>query len=381
MKRRHIIGIIPLVCAASTTIAEAQEIRTSENEFQQTESTEQPSVPETYIVQPGDTLWDISANILQNPWYWPKVWSYNPDITNPHVIYPGDTIRFQQPPVSEMPVMADYASRSGEFPGDDANEDSANGPTTAGYEEQQPMVKKRPAFEIISDVATVHRTPGTVQVMVDSLITKDELEESGVIYKAAEERILLSAGDKIYLKFPGGQDVEVGAQYLIFRTIEKVKHPKSKESYGYLTQITGLAEVTMVHEKVATAIIKKGSSLIERGQFVMPLTDDVYRLVEPKANESEVRGVVLATKFQETKIIGEQELIFIDKGRADGVAVGNTFKALYRGDPLFGEDEDLPEEEIATLRIVDVKENVSTALVLHAMREIEVGTPVAMKPW
>ncbi len=378
MKRRHIIGIIPLVCAASANMAGAQEIRTSENEFQQTESKGESAVPETYIVQPGDTLWDISANILQNPWYWPKVWSYNPDITNPHVIYPGDTIRFQQPPASEMPVMADYASRSGEFPGDE-DETAQNSNASAG--EEQPMVKKRPVFEIISDVATVHRAPGTVQVMIDSLVTKDELEESGVIFKAAEERILLKAGDKIYLKFPGGQDVEVGAQYLIFRTIEKVKHPKSKESYGYLTQITGMAEVTMVHDKVATAIIKKGSTIIERGQFVMPLTDDVYRLVEPKNNESEVRGVVLATKFQETKIIGEQELIFIDKGRADGVAVGNTFKAVYRGDPLWGEDEDLPEEEIATLRIVDVKENVSTALVLHARREIDIGTPVVMKPW
>ncbi len=379
MKRRHVIGIIPLICAASANMALAQEIRTSDNEPNQTESPGEPSVPETYIVQPGDTLWDISANILQNPWYWPKVWSYNPDITNPHVIYPGDTIRFQQPPASEMPVMADYASRRGEFPGDSAEEGGQS--TNAAGSEEQPGVKRRPVFEIISDVATVHRAPGTIQVMVDSLITKDELEASGVIFKAAEERILLTPGDKIYLKFPGGQDVEVGAQYLIFRTIEKVKHPKSKESYGYLTQITGMAEVTMVHEKMATAIIKKSSAIVERGQFVMPLTDDVYRLVEPKNNESEVRGVVLATKFQETKLIGEQELIFIDKGRKDGVAVGNTFKAVYRGDPLWGEDEELPEEEIATLRVVDVKEEVSTALVLHARREIDIGTPVVMKPW
>ncbi len=380
MKRRHIMGIIPLVCAAPATMAEAQEIRTSETETYQTEEhQEQRAVPETYIVQPGDTLWDISANILQNPWYWPKVWSYNPDITNPHMIYPGDAIRFQQPPASEMPVMADYASRNGEL-FDDGGENGGQN-NAAGTADDGQKVKRRPVFEIISDVATVHRAPGTVQVMVESLVTKDELEESGVIYKAAEERILLTAGDKIYLKFPSGQDVEVGAQYQIFRTIENVKHPESKESYGYLTQITGLAEVTMVHEKVATAIIKKSSSLIERGQFVMPLTDDVYRLVEPKANENEVRGVVLATKFQETKIIGEQELIFIDKGRADGVAVGNTFKAVYRGDPLFGEDEDLPEEEIAALRIVDVKENVSTALVLHAKRELDIGTPVVMKPW
>ena len=58
------------------------------------------SAPETYEVAPGDTLWDISEKELKSPWYWPKVWSLNPQIQNPHRIYPGDKISFR--PTGEM---------------------------------------------------------------------------------------------------------------------------------------------------------------------------------------------------------------------------------------------------------------------------------------
>ena len=61
------------------------------------------SAPETYEVVPGDTLWDISEKELKSPWYWPKVWSLNPQIQNPHRIYPGDKISFRETGEMTMP--------------------------------------------------------------------------------------------------------------------------------------------------------------------------------------------------------------------------------------------------------------------------------------
>src|SRR5438270_7462449 len=79
-----------------------------------------PGTPEEYTIIKGDTLWDLSQKFLNNPWYWPKIWSLNPSIENPHWIYPGNKLRIvpgeggaQAPAQVEAPTQgADVESAS-----------------------------------------------------------------------------------------------------------------------------------------------------------------------------------------------------------------------------------------------------------------------------
>src|SRR5687767_3222086 len=56
----------------------------------------QESKTESHPVAAGDTLWGLSGKYLGSSYEWPRLWSYNPEITNPHFIYPGHVLRLRE---------------------------------------------------------------------------------------------------------------------------------------------------------------------------------------------------------------------------------------------------------------------------------------------
>jgi hypothetical protein len=303
---------------------------------------------QTHVVKKGDTLWDISATYFRSPFAWPKLWAFNPSITNPHWIYPGDIVRLSAP--GAMPVAA-----TPEPP-----------PADTGRKVQAPTLA--PATGLFL------RQTGFVE--------PGELEQSGKILASREEKLLLATLDEAYVEFNKSKPLRVGERYTIYREMRQVKHPTSKKRLGDIVQIFGEVEVKSITEgNIARVLIIDSLDPIERGFRVGPLRRQ-FKMVEPRPDDQDLAGLIVATLYPR-KMVGNEMLVFIDRGKKDGVVVGNRFLVVRRGDgyqPLLAsgpvDDRRFPRETVAEMIIIDVRESLSTGFVQRAIKEARIGDRV-----
>ncbi|KYF66918.1 LysM peptidoglycan-binding domain-containing protein [Sorangium cellulosum] len=317
-------------------------------------------VPEAHSVRRGDTLWDISGRYYTNPYAWPQVWALNPQLQNPHWIYPGDRIRLRDP--SEGPTRGSIGF----------------GARATGRGSRVP-----PKTIFLRDLGWVDD------------VNKDTW---GELVASPEDQMLLSEGDDVYLQLSDDHDVAIGQDLTIFREIKKVR---SGDVRGELVTVRGTARVDRYNPKthMVRARLIESLDVIERGDRVGSVARR-FDVVPPAGAEQDLEAKILASVYP-YQLFGQFQVMFIDKGEKDGVKLGQRFFAVRRGDrwvqqlggagklatlrprvqderpaqvdaPKFGVDEELlPDETYAELRIVHVRERTAAALVTHAMHEVE----------
>jgi len=343
---------------------------------------------DAYTVKPGDTLWDLSGRFLNNPWYWPKVWSYNPEIANPHFIYPGNVVRFV-PGADEAPGRVEPMGIASTQPAAPDPDDDLSAPQELEDLSRADMKKPQEIGEgdevaVVGPYKVGYVAPKGVRARRDSFVTVRELEESGTIRAAFDEKQFLSLNDRAYARFSVPTQVKTGEQYLLYRTERAVRHPVTGELFGYQSTIIGSARVVAVDEKVATVEIAQAYDPIERGTMLAPLTQKVVRQVQRRPNQHALAGIIVAAQQEIVSEIGEHHMVFVDKGRADGVEEGNVFTVLRAGDPWreqqgLVKDASLPQEDVGMLLVVDAQQNTSAALVVRSLRELAIGERVLMR--
>ncbi len=360
--------------------------------------TEAVPPPDTYTIKPGDTLWDLSGRFLNNPWYWPKIWSYNPEISNPHWIYPGNVLKFYpgaeeaptrvEPVGPGTPVAAATAEEQAE-----AEEDLADAPAKELEDFSRADFKLPATIEQTDAVAVAgpYKIGFVPQrnrfALHDTFVTPRELAESGAITAAFEEKAMLATFDRAYAKFDKPADVKVGETYVIYKTKRAVRHPSSEtEIFGYQSQILGAAKVVALDDRAATLTIVSAFEPIERGALLGPWTQKFYRAVERRPNKKTVEGQIIGAQSDIVTQYGEHHMVFIDRGERDGVEEGNVFTVLRSGDQYARDlrrgtwDDALPIEAVGQLLVVDVKEHASTALVTRSLKELLLGDRIEMRP-
>ena len=315
-----------------------------------------------HVVQTGDTLWDVCEKITGKPWIWPRVWAMNPEITNPHWIFPGDVVRFDAP--TEMPPSrAELVASNVDIP--EANE--------AQVDKQA----QGPRVEVISTAPPPARNKRDLvqKIFNGTLVTDKELAEAGRLTNSLHDKVLLRVGDLVLLTFPKNKMPKIGDTYVLYRTLRQVNHPVNGRKIGFMTEITGTAIVQELERDVARAQIKNAVREVERGQMATPLKGDLVVSVKGTPAKRTVDGVVVAIEGDHVSA-GEQSMVFIDKGKRDGLERGNEVRVRTHGDPLTETDKNFPDIDLATMILVDVRDTSSSALVVDSLREIWPGDPV-----
>ena len=306
--------------------------------------------PDEYVVQRGDTLWDISTVFLNEPWLWPEIWHVNTQIANPHLIYPGDRLRL---------VYIDGQPRIS---------------LDRGVVRLQPQIRSLSHEEAISSVP--------VEELADffsrsRVISKAELEAAPYMIAGPEGRILVGANDRFYARGTFLNDVRF---YQVFSPGEEYVDPDTDEVLGVQAQIKGLARYQSTRGEVTTLGLEESYREISIGDVLLPLEEEVFDgSIFPEVPGFAVNGQIIAIEDGVLKA-GQFDIVAINRGENHGLDVGHLLSIWERGETIkdrkVGDKVVLPDEEVAMMMVVKTFDKMSFGLVLQSERPVSVGYKV-----
>jgi LysM repeat protein len=363
----------------------------------------QEPLPQTHTVRKGDTLWDLAQAYLKDPFLWPGIYRLNTDVVeDPHWIYPGEVLRIApsdnvaavpaadnvaSAPTMETPPPPQPADTTPMLGGDDSTETLARGPQQPSLAETEsddraPLfqaTRARTVAEILKAYTDQPYRPLRPSEFYSSgfLTENQRLPYGKVLGPATPQQIKASNSRANALPFttivvtaPRGATYEVGDTLLVLQLGREI------DPFGNIVVPTGLAQVTEAVEGHYLASVIAMYGPIRNGQRILP--------VEGFTPGAGTRAVPIADGIRGSMIggLGRQELkepqmvVFIDKGRDEGVARGDLFEVRRRPERL--SDGTLRVNELmATLQIVHVRDHTATAMVLNVISpDIPPGTAV-----
>lgn len=330
--------------------------------------------PQTYTVVKGDTLWDISGKFLHKPWLWPEIWDVNPQIENPHLIYPGDEVSLRY--INGKPTMV--VSRDGTViagaSADDANAMPAH---------ENGVARLSPQIRESSLSGAIPMIPGDAiqQFLVyPRVVEADELSNSPYVIGDFEGRLASASGQQIYAR--GDLDNEQ-SEYGIFRQSKVLKDPDSNELLGF--EVTHVADATLLEMgDPATMVIQSANIETLAGDRLLPQNQNyVVHNYMPRVPQIDGEGKIISL-FNAISQSGRNQVVVLNMGDREGVRIGDVMAIEHRGgrikDRFSGKAHDfvnVPNTRIGVLMVFRTFEKVSYGLIMESTRPIHLNDVVA----
>lgn len=314
-----------------------------------------PDHPQQHIVVRGDTLWDISATFLTFPWHWPDIWYVNPQVDNPHLIYPGDILSLvyrDGRPVIEL-------TRS-----------------STAYK-MSPGIREIALEKAISTIPLDAIRPFLTRPRV---VGEEVLELAPYIVASSDERLISGAGDKVYARRVNEAD---GKHYSVFRGGKVYKDPQTKEVLGYEAIYTADSWVSVMGDP-ATVELRETTREVLIGDRLLPVIADDYEMnFFPRAPEQQIDGEVISV-FDGVSQVGQYQIVVINRGAREGLEAGHVLSAYQAGktikDQVTPDRKDavtLPDEYAGVAMVFKTFEKVSYVIVMKATRVIHLNDRVS----
>jgi hypothetical protein len=323
--------------------------------------------PDQYVVKKGDTLWDISALFLRDPWYWPEIWYVNPEIANPHLIYPGDVLRL---------VYVDGKPRITMERGQTVH--------------LSPQMRSDPLDSAITAIP--------YDILMDfvgrpQFVSKDEAKEAPYVVGIRDRHLVGSSENEVYGR--GMKSPEPDSRFTILHVGEEVRDPDDGDVLGYMAYYAGTGQVIqsdnragkedrdrMTHLKV----VETGREILQ-GDKLFPAEADIGDAFVPSPpSDTQLDGQVVAV-YDGVYVAGKYQVLALNRGTKHGLAPGNVVAVFQRGEEVRDrysgstwrslstnyQKVQLPSERNASVMVFKVYDRMSYGLVMESTSSIAVG--------
>ena len=328
--------------------------------------------PVRYTVKRGDTLWGIAEMFLKDPWVWPEIWSVNPQIENPHKIYPGDVITLTYSGDSPRLVV--------QRPRGQRTSDTTTKSDGSRYEKLEPQVRERPLAEAIPAIPS-----DAIRQFLNRprVVTKEQLDNAPYIVGDYEGRLISAAGSDVFAR--GFADGRPDAnRYNVYRPGEALRDPDTNEILGYEAIFAGKAAVRQLGDPVRLRLTESSREIL-RGDRLMSADRQVTRgAYIPRIPEQEVNARIIKL-FDAISRVASDQIVALNYGAEEGAQQADVLRIMQSGgtvrDPYASdtgsESVELPPQQVGTLMVFRVFDRVSYALILEATQAIKLHDRVA----
>ena len=293
-----------------------------------------------YTVQKGDTLWDLSRKFSDSAWLWPEMWQENSQIANPHRIYPGERIRLLRRAGSQK------------------------------ISEKKTGVAPPTLEDLIHyDYTALDRV---------GFIRKQAVAPQGAIFKVQVTKEMINMEDIVYIRPEGNSKLVPGKRYTLYRTLKPIRDRFTNQYIGIQHLLTGVVEINQVQPQYAIGTVIESYRPINLEDKLMPYYRRIPEVIL-KDSPKGLEGKIIEAE-DHNRIIGDQMIAFIDKGKKDGVQPGQFYNVYYRvAEQLHPKKKEkvlLLPVDFAELLVIHTENTTATVIVTKADKEFEPGSKI-----